>query len=76
MLAISYYSEWHGTPEALYINLNTMATTYPGYEIDIAETAYPASGGGGSPMPDSPSPRTTQVRRTPSSGFPGRERRG
>ncbi|MBB5801862.1 arabinogalactan endo-1,4-beta-galactosidase [Saccharothrix ecbatanensis] len=60
VLAISYYSEWHGTPEALDINLNTMATTYPDYEIDIAETAYPASGGDGSPMPNSPFPRTIQ----------------
>ncbi|MEU4446206.1 glycosyl hydrolase 53 family protein [Actinosynnema sp. NPDC050801] len=60
VLAISYYSEWHGTPEALDVNLNTMATTHPGYKIDIAETAYPASGGDGSPMPDSPFPRTIQ----------------
>jgi arabinogalactan endo-1,4-beta-galactosidase len=60
VLAISYYSEWHGTLEALDTNLNTMATTYPDYEIDIAETAYPASGGDGSPMPNSPFPRTIQ----------------
>ncbi|ONI91553.1 hypothetical protein ALI22I_07935 [Saccharothrix sp. ALI-22-I] len=60
VLAISYYSEWHGTPEALDTNLHTMATTYPDYEIDIAETAYPASGGDGSPMPNSPFPRTIQ----------------
>ncbi|MER7480238.1 glycosyl hydrolase 53 family protein [Streptomyces sp. NPDC126510] len=60
VLAISYYPEWHGSPEALDHNLNTMATTYPGYEIDIAETAYPASGGEGSPLPNSPFPRTIQ----------------
>lgn len=60
VLAISYYPEWHGTPEALDVNLHTMAKTYPGYEIDIAETAYPASGGNGSPMPNSPFPRTIQ----------------
>ncbi|TDB78141.1 glycosyl hydrolase 53 family protein [Micromonospora sp. KC723] len=60
VLAISYYSEWHGTPEALERNLHTMATTYPDYEIEVAETAYPASGGGGSPMPHSPFPRTVQ----------------
>jgi arabinogalactan endo-1,4-beta-galactosidase len=60
VLAISYYPEWHGTPEALERNLNTMATTHPGYEIDIAETAYPASGGDGSPLPNSPYPRTIQ----------------
>jgi arabinogalactan endo-1,4-beta-galactosidase len=60
VLAISYYPEWHGTPEALDRNLHTMTTTYPDYEIDIAETSYPASGGDGSPMPNSPFPRTIQ----------------
>jgi arabinogalactan endo-1,4-beta-galactosidase len=60
VLAISYYPEWHGTPEALDLNLHTMATTYPTYEIDIAETSYPASGGDGAPMPNSPFPRTIQ----------------
>ncbi|MDQ2589092.1 glycosyl hydrolase 53 family protein [Saccharothrix yanglingensis] len=60
VLAISYYPERHGTPEALDPNLNTMATTHPGYEIEVAETAYPASGGDGSPMPNSPFPRTVQ----------------
>lgn len=60
VLAISYYPEWHGTPEALDTNLNTITTTYPDYEIDIAETSYPASGGDGSPMPNSPFPRTIQ----------------
>ncbi|MCE7000770.1 glycosyl hydrolase 53 family protein [Saccharothrix sp. S26] len=60
VLAISYYPEWHGTPEALDVNLHTMATTYPDYEIEVAETAYPASGGDGSPMPNSPFPRTVQ----------------
>ncbi|KOX15221.1 hypothetical protein ADK67_41890 [Saccharothrix sp. NRRL B-16348] len=60
VLAISYYPEWHGTPEALDHNLHTIATTYPDYEIDIAETSYPASGGDGTPMPNSPFPRTIQ----------------
>ncbi|TDB81673.1 glycosyl hydrolase 53 family protein [Micromonospora sp. KC721] len=60
VLAISYYPEWHGTPEALERNLHTMATTYPDYEIEVAETSYPASGGDGSPMPNSPFPRTVQ----------------
>ncbi|TDC41017.1 hypothetical protein E1166_13295 [Micromonospora sp. KC213] len=60
VLAISYYPEWHGTPEALDFNLHTMATTYPDYEIDVAETSYPASGGDGSPLPNSPYPRTIQ----------------
>jgi arabinogalactan endo-1,4-beta-galactosidase len=60
VLAISYYPEWHGTPEALDVNLHTMTTTYPDYEIDVAETSYPASGGDGSPLPNSPFPRTIQ----------------
>jgi arabinogalactan endo-1,4-beta-galactosidase len=60
VLAISYYPEWHGTPEALDVNLHTMTTTYPDYEIDVAETSYPASGGDGSPLPNSPFPRTVQ----------------
>jgi arabinogalactan endo-1,4-beta-galactosidase len=60
VLAISYYPEWHGTPEALDLNLHTITTAYPDYEIDIAETSYPASGGDGSPMPNSPFPRTIQ----------------
>ncbi|NGY65206.1 hypothetical protein G7043_40535 [Lentzea sp. NEAU-D13] len=60
VLAISYYPEWHGTPEALEVNLHTMTTAYPGYEIEVAETSYPASGGDGSPMPNSPFPRTVQ----------------
>ncbi len=37
-----------------------MAKAYPGYEIEVAETSYPASGGNGSPMPNSPYPRTIQ----------------
>jgi arabinogalactan endo-1,4-beta-galactosidase len=60
VLAISYYPEWHGAPEALERNLHTIATTYPDYELDIAETAYPASGGDGSPLPNSPFPRSVQ----------------
>jgi arabinogalactan endo-1,4-beta-galactosidase len=60
VLAISCYPEWHGTPEALERNRNIMATTHPGYEIDIAETAYPASGYHGPPLPNSPYPRAIQ----------------
>ncbi|MFB6720631.1 glycosyl hydrolase 53 family protein [Kribbella sp. NPDC056345] len=60
VLAISYYPEWHGTPEALELNLHTLAKTYPGYELEVAETSYPASGGNGAPMPNSPFPRTIQ----------------
>ncbi|NUT46442.1 MAG: hypothetical protein HOV94_03845 [Saccharothrix sp.] len=60
VLAISYYPEWHGTPEALERNLHAIATAHPGYGIEIAETAYPASGGDGTPLPNSPFPRTIQ----------------
>ncbi len=60
VLAISYYPGWHGTPEALEVNLHTMATKYPEYEIHVAETAYPASGGDGIPTPTSPYPYTVQ----------------
>jgi arabinogalactan endo-1,4-beta-galactosidase len=60
VLAISYYPEWHGTPEMLDENLHTITTTYPDYEVEVAETSYPASGGGGTPMPNSPFPRTVQ----------------
>lgn len=58
VLAISYYAEWHGTVEQLDRNLHTIATTYPEYEVNIAETAYPASGG--TPQPNSSFPRTVQ----------------
>lgn len=60
VLAVSYYPQWHGSPEELDVNLHTIAATYPRYDIDIAETAYPASGGGGTPLPNSPFPRTIQ----------------
>jgi hypothetical protein len=60
VLAISYYPEWHGTPDELDRNLHAIATTYPNYKLDIAETSYPASGGGGTPLPNSPFPRTIQ----------------
>jgi arabinogalactan endo-1,4-beta-galactosidase len=60
VLAISYYPHWHGTPEDLDVNLHTMATTYPEYELHVAETAYPASGGNGTPTPNSPFPCTVQ----------------
>ena len=58
VLAISYYAEWHGTVEQLDRNLHTIATTYPEYEVNIAETAYPASGD--TPQPNSTFPRTIQ----------------
>ncbi len=58
-LALSYYPEWHGTyfdiEEAFY----TMASTYPQYKFDIAETAYPATGGN-TPLPNADQPRTIQ----------------
>ncbi|TDU87979.1 arabinogalactan endo-1,4-beta-galactosidase [Kribbella voronezhensis] len=59
VLAISYYPQWHGTLEDLEVNLHTMATTYPQYELEVAETAYPASGGD-TPQPNSPFPQTVQ----------------
>jgi arabinogalactan endo-1,4-beta-galactosidase len=58
VLAISYYAEWHGTVEQLDRNLHTIATTYPQYDVNIAETAYPASGD--TPQPNSTFPRTVQ----------------
>src|SRR5690606_17133695 len=58
VLAISYYPEWHGTVEQLDINLHTIATTFPEYPVNIAETAYPASGE--TPQPNSVFPRTVQ----------------
>lgn len=60
VLALSYYPEWHGSPEDLDLYLNTLAKTYPRYKLDVAETSYPASGGGGTPLPNSPFPRTVQ----------------
>ncbi|WP_425568310.1 glycosyl hydrolase 53 family protein [Nonomuraea rubra] len=69
MLAISYYPEWHGSPDALDVNLHTIATTYPDYEIDIAETAYHRVRRDGSPLPNSPSSHApSRARQTPSSG--------
>ena len=59
VLAISYYPQWHGTLEDLEVNLHTMASTYPQYELEVAETAYPASGGD-TPQPNSPFPQTVQ----------------
>ncbi|ARQ71948.1 glycosyl hydrolase 53 family protein [Streptomyces marincola] len=60
VLAHSYYPEWHGSPEQIEQTLNAVAAAHPGYKIDIAETSYPASGGGGAPMPNSTYPRTVQ----------------
>lgn len=58
VLAISYYAEWHGSIEQLERNLHTIASAWPEYEINIAETSYPASGG--TPQPNTTFPRTVQ----------------
>lgn len=58
VLALSYYPEHHGTLERMEANLHTLATTYPQYRLEIAETSYPATGGG--TMPNSVFPRTVQ----------------
>ncbi|MDK1346961.1 glycosyl hydrolase 53 family protein [Streptomyces sp. 378] len=60
VLAHSYYPEWHGSPDHYERNLHAVAAAHPGYGIEIAETSYPASGGGGAPMPNSSYPRTVQ----------------
>ena len=59
-IAHSYYPEWHGTPEKMERNLQTISAEHPEYKMAIAETSYPASGGNGSPMPNSTYPRTVQ----------------
>lgn len=56
----SYYPEHHGTMEQLVFNLHTIASAYPQVDIVVAETSYPASGGGGAPMPNAIYPRTIQ----------------
>jgi arabinogalactan endo-1,4-beta-galactosidase len=58
VLALSYYPEHHGTLEQMEFNLHTLASTYPQYRLEIAETSYPATGGG--TQPNSPFPRTVQ----------------
>ncbi len=60
VLALSYYPEWHGSPEQLQLNLNTISAQHPEYEMEVTETSYPASGGNGAPMPNSTFPRTVQ----------------
>lgn len=60
VIAHSYYPQWHGTHEYYESVVNAVAAAHPKYKIDIAETSYPASGGGGAPMPNSPYPRTVQ----------------
>ncbi|MEV0800731.1 glycosyl hydrolase 53 family protein [Kribbella sp. NPDC050281] len=60
VLALSYYPEWHGSPDELDLYLHTMATTLGNYRLEISETSYPASGEGGAPMPNSTFPRTVQ----------------
>ncbi len=59
VLAISYYPEWHGTFQDLEEDLYTIASTYPEYKVEIAETAYPATGGS-TPLPNADQPRTVQ----------------
>ncbi|MCC3765829.1 glycosyl hydrolase 53 family protein [Glycomyces sp. TRM65418] len=58
VLGLSYYPEHHGTLERMEQNLHTLATTYPQYKLEIAETSYPATGGG--TQPNSTFPRTVQ----------------
>ncbi|MEU4834578.1 glycosyl hydrolase 53 family protein [Streptosporangium sp. NPDC023615] len=60
VIAHSYYPQWHGSPEYYESVVNAVAAAHPAYEIEVAETSYPASGGGGTPLPDSPYPRTVQ----------------
>ncbi|WP_026877137.1 glycosyl hydrolase 53 family protein [Jiangella gansuensis] len=60
VLAHSYYPQYHGSPDHYEFNVNAVAAAHPEYKIDVAETSYPASGGDGSPMPNSPYPRTVQ----------------
>lgn len=59
LLALSYYPEWHGTYQDLEAALFAIASTYPQYQIQIAETAYPASGSS-QPMPNADQPQTVQ----------------
>lgn len=59
-IAHSYYPEWHGTPEKMERNLQTISAQHPDYKMAIAETSYPASGGNGAPMPNATYPRTVQ----------------
>ncbi|SDD77719.1 glycosyl hydrolase 53 family protein [Glycomyces harbinensis] len=58
VLGLSYYPEHHGTLEQMEAHLHTLATAYPQYDLEIAETSYPATGGG--TMPNSTFPRTVQ----------------
>ncbi|MEV0891724.1 glycosyl hydrolase 53 family protein [Promicromonospora sp. NPDC050262] len=63
VLALSYYPEWHGSPEELEHNLHTIADAFPRYALDVAETAYPAESwppGDPTPLPNSPFPVTVQ----------------
>jgi arabinogalactan endo-1,4-beta-galactosidase len=60
VLGISYYPQWHGTFEDLELGLNTISLTYPQYKVNISEHSYPASGGGGTPLPNATEPRTIQ----------------
>jgi len=59
VLALSYYPEWHGTYQDLEQALYSMASTYPQYKIQIAETAYPATGGDIT-LPNADQPLTIQ----------------
>ncbi len=59
-IAHSYYPEWHGSPEVMERNLQTISAAHPEYKMTVAETSYPASGANGAPMPNSTYPRTVQ----------------
>jgi arabinogalactan endo-1,4-beta-galactosidase len=58
VLGLSYYPEHHGSLETMEQHLHTLAAAYPQYRLEIAETSYPATGGG--TMPNSTFPRTVQ----------------
>ncbi len=58
VLAVSYYSAWHGNFEDLEHTLYAIASTYPQYHINISEHAYPATGS--QPWGDSDQPPTVQ----------------
>lgn len=60
VIAHSYYPQWHGSHDYYESVVNAVAAAHPQYKIEVAETSYPASGGGGAPMPNSPYPRTVQ----------------
>ena len=58
VMAHSYYPEWHGTPEYFEANLHAIAAAHPGYQLEIAETSFPAAYAAS--VPNSPYPVTPQ----------------